>query len=562
MATLTPTGASGTGTETLTFDLGANSSGSTKTYSFKLRQTGSSETADTLTITQATSGVDVTSVTVSPSTITINRSNSYDYQLEADVYPPNASDKRVTWSSDDSSEVDVGNTGWIRGVAVTSTAVGVHATSVADQSKSDYCLVTVVEAGSITVGSVNKLKNDTSAQVPITLSNIDTSRTISISVTSGTSWVTSIGNYDSSTSTVTLNISANPSTSSRSTTVTVTGYDLGGVQRTGSGTLSQNGEDNIQLQGITVAGSSTISDDGDTKHIYTATYTPSDTSETGLSWDVVDASTGNSVVGTIVDIDPESTSCQVWALKNADNDSVIVKATSTVRPSISGTKAVTVTYVPVDADLQVNPKTVNVAWDATSNSSPVVTWNNTATPYIPTNGGWSGFITGASLNTTTGVITTQFSKNTGSSWDGTVTVCAEPNGGGTLKTVTVNYTQAAKPDPTTYTNVSVGDLVVTSGARPTMSANVGFLNNDHYSYTFPSSFAWTLSGYNSSEDTTPAKTWTGSKDDYTSEVAAHSNVTVQLSPALTGTLEMCTYFVLSISIQGYTVIPATYTLSE
>lgn len=562
MATLTPTGASGTGTETLTFNLGANDSGSTKTYSFKLRQTGSSETADTLTITQATSGVDVTSVEVVPGSVTINKGTSYDYQLEANVYPTNASDKRVTWSSDDSSEVAVGNTGWIRGVAVTSTAVGVHATSVADQSKSDYCLVTVVEAGSITVGSVNKLKNDTSAQVPITLSNIDTSRTISISVTSGTSWVTSIGSYDSSTSTVTLNISANLSTSSRSTTVTVTGYDLAGVQRTGYGTLSQNGEDNIQLQGITVSGSSSISDDGETEHLYNATYNPTDTSETGLSWDVVDASTGNSVVGTIVSIRSSGASCWVTALEDADNDSVIVKATSTVRPSISGTKAVTVTYVSVDADLQVSPDSVNVAWDATSNSSPVVTWNNTATPYIPTNGGWSGFITGASLNTTTGVITTQFSENTGSSWDGTVVVCAEPNGGGTLKTVTVNYTQAAKPDPTTYTNVSVGNLVVTSGARPTMSANVGFLNNDHYSYTFPSSFAWTLSGYNSSEDTTPAKTWTGSKDDYTSEVAAHSNVTVQLSHALTGTLEMCTYFVLSISIQGYTVIPATYTLSE
>ena len=558
MATLTPTGASGTGTETLTFNLGANDSGSTKTYSFKLRQTGSSETADTLTITQATSGVDVTSVEVVPGAVTINRGTSYDYQLEANVYPTNASDKRVTWSSDDSSKVDVGNTGWIRGVAVTSTAVGVHATSVADQSKSDYCLVTVVEAGSITLSNVNKLSTDTSASMPITLSNIDAS-TLQISST-GTSWVTVRG-YDSSQGVIHFDISSNAGTTeyptqSRDAAVTVTGRDLAGALRTATATLSQNGsgDDSIALLGITVTGTSVIEDSGQSEHLYNLTYNPSNTSEKGIVWDVIDANSGDSVVGSLVSIRTSSTACWVTVLSGADGDDVLVTATSTIRPLISGSCAVNVTYVQASSTLHAEPEQMDtIGWNSTSDSTVVLTWGNVSTPYIPQNGGFGGFITGASLNTQTGVITVSFAKNTStSSRSGWVKV--EALGSDTTpESITINYTQVGKPDPTVNYGFWVNDLSVWGGVRPGLSANVYLQNKTGIQHTFYGSFSWALYGYTSSEDLSNPTTvhdWS-TFDDYNPTVDANTTVTIPLSYNLTGTLGMLEYFKIVVSMGDY-----------
>ena len=558
MATLTPTGASGTGTETLTFNLGANDSGSTKTYSFKLRQTGSSETADTLTITQATSGVDVTSVEVVPNAVTINRGTSYDYQLEANVYPTNASDKRVTWSSDDSSKVDVGNTGWIRGVAVTSTAVGVHATSAADQSKSDYCLVTVVEAGSITLSNVNKLSTDTSASMPITLSNIDAS-TLQISST-GTSWVTVRG-YDSSQGVIHFDISSNAGTTeyptqSRDAAVTVTGRDLAGALRTATATLSQNGsgDDSIALLGITVTGTSVIEDSGQSEHLYNLTYNPSNTSEKGIVWDVIDANSGDSVVGSLVSIRTSSTACWVTVLSGADGDDVLVTATSTIRPLISGSCAVNVTYVQASSTLHAEPEQMDtIGWNSTSDSTVVLTWGNVGTPYIPQNGGFGGFITGASLNTQTGVITVSFAKNTSTSsrsgWVKVEALGSDP----TPESITINYTQAGKPDPTVNYGFGVGDLSVWSGVRPGLSANVYLQNKTGIQHTFNGSFSWALYGYTSSEDLSNPTTvhdWS-TFDDYNPTVDANTTVTIPLSYNLTGTLGMLEYFKIVVSMGDY-----------
>lgn len=570
MATLTPTGASGTGTETLTFDLGANDSGSTRTYSFKLRQTGSSETADTLTITQATSGVDVTSVEVVPSAVTINRGTSYDYQLVANVYPSDASDKRVTWSSDDSSKVDVGNTGWIRGVALTSMSVGIKATSVADSTKYDYCYVTVVEAGSITVGSVNALKNQDSVAVPVTLYNIDTNRPITITVTSGTSWVTSIGSYNSSQHSVTLGITRNLTTDDRSTTVSVSGYDLAGEERTGSGALSQNGVDDIDLISLSVSGDAAINDDGTTYHRYVVTYNPSNTSETGVTWDVVD-SQGNSVDGTLVDIYSPTTStyCDIKVLSDADGDNVFVKATSTVRPSISATQAVTVTYASAIEGFDVNPRTVGtniIRWDSTSDNTPVVTGDNIQ-PYISTIGGWSGFIEDADIVTSNGVtrVETTFSANsTTSSRSGQVIVSALIDG--SVENITVNYTQAGMPDPSTFSSVGVSNLTVSGGAKASFSAEVGFQNSSNTSFAFPGTFSYSLYGYESSEDTSSSAATlltSGTATEFSDggegvryTVAANSNPRVTLERQWIGTLGMNTYFVLEISMSGYT-IPST-----
>lgn len=573
MATLTPTGASGTGTETLTYDLGANTSGSTTNYSFKLRQAGSTVTADTLTISQASKEVDVSKVELNLHSVTINEKETYS-GLSAMVYPTNASDKRINWSTDDNSKVTVSNTGSIYGVALTSMSVGIKATSVADSTKYDYCYVTVVKAGSITVHDANALKNDTSVGVKVDLYNIDTNRPISITVTSGTSWVTNIGSYNASSGEVTLGIGRNLTTDDRSTTVTVTGYDLGGVQRTDSGTLMQNGVDDIALSSLSVSGDAAINDDGTTYHQYVVTYDPTNTSEKGVTWDVVDATTGNSVVGTIAQFYGTSTeyACRIYALQGANGNNVLVKATSTVRLSKSATQAVTVTYASAIEGFDVNPRTVGtniISWDSTSDNTPVVTWSNIEKPHIKTIGGWSGFIEDADLETTNDVtrVVTSFSANsTTSSKSGQVIVTALIDG--SEENIVVNYTQPGMPDPTTFSSVEVDNLTVSGGAKASFSATVSFWNNSSTDFGFPGSFYYRLYGYVSREDTSSSAatlltegTYTEYSDDglgvrFTVPPSRPNPTQITLNPRWTGTLGMNTYFVLEISMSGYT-IPST-----
>lgn len=550
----------------VTVSIPANASAST--YSFSVYTSDDTYTTQSVTysVVVTESGVDVDNVELNQSSVIINQGETYS-GLSATVYPINASDKRVTWSSDDSNKVTVSNTGSIYGVALTSIAVGIKATSVADSTKYDYCYVTVVEAGSITVGDVNALKNQDSVAVPVTLYNIDTNRPITITVTSGTSWVTNIGSYDSSQHAVTLGISRNLTTDDRSTTVTVSGYDLAGEERTGSGTLSQNGVDDIDLISLSVSGDVAINDDGTTPHRYVVTYNPSTTSETGVTWDVVD-SQGNSVDGTLVDIgSTTSTYCDITVLSGADGDNVFVKATSTVRPSISATQAVTVTYTPVIAELQVSPTSLSVQWDSTTDSTPVVTWSNVQTPYIPTNGGWSGFITSASLNTTNGKITTEYSANSStSSQSGSVTVYALKDGEVNPISVTVNYTQAGMPDPSTFSSVGVSNLTVSGGAKASFSAEVGFQNSSNTSFSFPGTLSYSLYGYESREDTSSsaatlltsgtATEFSDGREGVRYTVAANSNPRFTLERQWIGTLGMNTYFVLEISMSGYN-IPST-----
>lgn len=547
----------------VTVSIPANASAST--YSFSVYTSDDTYTTQSVTysVVVTESGVDVDNVELNQSSVIINQGETYS-GLSATVYPINTSDKRVTWSSDDSNKVTVSNTGSIYGVALTSIAVGIKATSVADSTKYDYCYVTVVEAGSITVGDVNALKNQDSVAVPVTLYNIDTNRPITITVTSGTSWVTNIGSYDSSQHAVTLGISRNLTTDDRSTTVTVSGYDLAGEERTGSGTLSQNGVDDIDLISLSVSGDAAINDDGTTPHRYVVTYNPSTTSETGVTWDVVD-SQGNSVDGTLVDIgSTTSTYCDITVLSGADGDNVFVKATSTVRPSISATQAVTVTYAPVIAELQVSPTSLSVPWDSTTDSTPVVTWSNVQTPYIPTNGGWSGFITGASLNTTNGKITTQYSANgSTSSQSGTVTVYALKDGEVNPISVTVNYTQAGMPDPSQYTNIGVGNLTVSSGAKPSVTATVYLNNTTSTSHTFSGEYYCTLYGYESQEDAqtssgTSITNWT--ETEYTPTVAANTRAELALNHSWIGTLGMYTYFRLHVSMSQHGEDDAYYSM--
>ena len=110
------------------------------TYSFEASATAS----DFGLIVEDTPNPDapaVTSVEVLPATLALEVGQTYD--LEAVVLPTNA-DQRVTWSSDQPTEVSVNTvTGEIEALTVTATTATITATSTADPTKTDSCVVTV-----------------------------------------------------------------------------------------------------------------------------------------------------------------------------------------------------------------------------------------------------------------------------------------------------------------------------------------------------------------------------------------------------------------------------------
>lgn len=84
--------------------------------------------------------INVESVTVTPSEITIPVLDSYYFQLQAEVFPENASFPTVTWSSSDPSILDVSSAGMLKGLAP-GTAEAIATTP---EGVSGRCTVTVV----------------------------------------------------------------------------------------------------------------------------------------------------------------------------------------------------------------------------------------------------------------------------------------------------------------------------------------------------------------------------------------------------------------------------------
>lgn len=94
-----------------------------------------------ITVTYTAETVHPTSVTISPSTVTIGAGETE--QLTETVLPDNASDKSVTWSSNNTSVATVSSTGLI--TAITAGNATITVTTV-DGNKTATCTVTVTPA--------------------------------------------------------------------------------------------------------------------------------------------------------------------------------------------------------------------------------------------------------------------------------------------------------------------------------------------------------------------------------------------------------------------------------
>lgn len=86
--------------------------------------------------------VGVTSITVSPNTLTLSYGERSE-SLKVDVFPANADDKSVTWTSSDPTVANVSDSGVVTAQSKSGEAV-ITATSEANPSQSASCTVTVV----------------------------------------------------------------------------------------------------------------------------------------------------------------------------------------------------------------------------------------------------------------------------------------------------------------------------------------------------------------------------------------------------------------------------------
>ena len=123
---------------------------------FSVRSSGN---ADEITIEEASDPIGVTGVTVSPSTATVEAKKTV--QLTATVTPSNATNKKVIWSTSNTSIATVDENGKVKGVAEGTATI---TATTADGEKTATCTVTVEPAGPVTGTAYTLTETLTSGQ--------------------------------------------------------------------------------------------------------------------------------------------------------------------------------------------------------------------------------------------------------------------------------------------------------------------------------------------------------------------------------------------------------------
>ena len=195
------------------------------------------------------------------------------------------------------------------------------------------------------------------------LSGEGASRTLNVSdpqsrgwrLTSSVSWATLSQLSGTGAAAVTVTAAA-----STSTTTTRTGYvylwDSTGATKLATLTLTQAPTSVVALTGLAISGGDSVKE-GDSA-TFTAAYTPSDTTQTGVQWSIV---SGSAYV-TIADGETSETVTVVGTAGAAGN-SVTVRCTSTANSAIYAEKTITVVEGPV-ADWSIAGPTALTAYSA------------------------------------------------------------------------------------------------------------------------------------------------------------------------------------------------------
>lgn len=436
------------------------------------------------TVTVAGQTVSVTGVSVNPTSL--NLSVGASYRLVATVVPPNATNKSVIWSIRDNDIATVSGEGVVTGVSAGSTVVTVRTV---DGNYTATCLVTVNNVGSLSAENVEMTGTATSASSKLTAVNMDESTLVA---TCDAAWVTNVEVDTSGTIFyVRIRTTQNMNTSpSRSTVVTVTGYDIGGVKRTTTFTLTQNVKSvyDVPCTAINIFGESTLQNSGNSAE-YNAAYSPNGCTMTSCNWSIVSGS-------QYIEIVPSGNQCVVNVKPGAAGNMVTIKAKNAYN-GIEGIKTIEVTYV-TPSNISVNPSSIRVAANDLSNDYAVVTATGIVSVSLRVKS-VSGFIISADI--ANGRVVAYFNENTSfDSRDGSVTLSARDANSLDEVTAVVGYVQVGQ---STHSNsFSIAGLSVNQvGGKVFSMFRVYFQNTEATDYTFYSLY-YTLIGYDSNDQQT------------------------------------------------------------
>ena len=477
-------------------------------------------------VTVVGANIPVTGVTLNKSSLFVSVGGTAT--LVPTILPPGATNQNVTWDTSDVLTATVNSSGVVTGVHEGTCIITVRTV---DGGYTATCSVTVTVDGSMSVSDVQMTGTANSASAKLTASNMNTS-TIRASWPSSASWIQSVvidtsGSEHRVRISTTQNLNTSPS---RSATVTLTGSDRGGTTRTATFTVTQTVKSvyDVPCTAINIFGESTLQNSGNSAE-YTASYRPDGCTMTSCTWSIVSGS-------NYATIEPSGNQCVVKAKPGAAGNMVTIKAKNAYN-GIEGIKTIEVTYVE-PSNISVNPASVMLAAQATTDNSPVITATGIETGSLRVKA-VSGFITSADIMN--GKIVAYFSENTSEeSRNGSVTLAATD--ANTLEEVTavVGYVQVGQ---TTSSNTfKINKLSMNQvGGKVQALFEVNFYNTNQSDYTF-SGLYFTLKGYDANDNETFSKE--GSLGDKT--VAAITTETEVYDKKWTATLGMSVRYVLTI----------------
>lgn len=436
---------------------------------------GSNKMAECV-VTVSSTIVPVTGVSIMPTDITINAGD--ERTLTPVFQPSNATNKNVTWTSEDLSVVSVEQNGKITGLAEGTTVVRC---TTQDGGYVGRCNVTVHGVGIFHAENVivkSTMQVAASELTAVGVTNIAATKPSSVS------WITAV-TVDTSNSPYYVRVQMTPNNTGadRTATITVTGSRNGELQST-TFTVTQRkwSSSDVPVESMTVEGVAVLQN-ADNEAVYSVAFDPNDTTQAAVTWQV----TGG---GSLITVEEFVSSIIIHVLEGASNLQLTITATNSYNSSVVASKTITATYVYPDTSIIVNPNDVGVYAEDTSDNTPIVSGSYQTSSLTVTT---SGFITTAAV--VNGRVVTTFNANTGTTArEGTVTLNALDLNGNPISAV-INYTQLGRQE--TVVSFRPAALNVTGTSNPfAAQMAVEYFNTTSQAVTF-SGLWYTILGYDS-----------------------------------------------------------------
>lgn len=321
----------------------------------RIRATGRDNTSvyaeKSLTVTYKAAAVAVTGVTLGRTALSLAVGESET--LVATVAPERAADRTVVWSSSAPAVATVDQTGKVTAVSAGSAVISVRTN---DGGYTATCALTVAAGASITFesGSVAVAATEGTVVNKFTTSGLNDA-TLECAVTGGITFTSGLDILNSIEDGlfVYCKYAAN-SGAARTATITVTG-----TRTDGGGTFSKSftivqAAAEVDLTGLAIESDYVSDGKVNGGGIFRAVFTPSDTTQTGVTWSIV--SGADYVTGI------EQTSAQECTItfstdEAAEGQTVTIRCASAENPDIFAEMTVTLEAPVVEADWSITGET-------------------------------------------------------------------------------------------------------------------------------------------------------------------------------------------------------------